>query len=312
MRILITGPTSFTGAFFIEALAQAGHEVHATSTQSLSSYTGVRRLRAIKSQTHADIHQGVKFGDEQFLRLVKRERFDVYCHHGAWTKDYRGMKYDFETAFVSNTRSIDKVCRLLSENGCRKIIVSSSIFERAKPLFSPYGLIKKLTTETVEFYGTRFGLHVSKFVIPNPFGPLDNAKLIDYLGREWQANRTPCIQTPLYVRDNIPVDLLALGFADWADKCPDTVGTSECRPSGYVSNMEEFVERVAVAFRTRLNLDCAVDMAEQQDFSQPITLVNDMPLQDMFLDWNEKEFWDALIAHQLQMYDYRQGVSLEG
>lgn len=314
MRILITGPTSFTGAFFIEALAQAGHEVHATSTQSLSSYTDVRRLRAIKSETYAVLHQGIQFGDDRFLQLVRTERFDVYCHHGAWTKDYRGMNYDFETAFVSNTRSIDQVCRLLSDNGCQKIIVSSSIFERARPLFSPYGLIKKLTTETVEFYGNQFGLHVSKFVIPNPFGPLDNAKLIDYLGREWQAMRTPCIQTPLYVRDNIPVDLLALGFADWVEKCSDTVGTSECRPSGYVSTMADFVERVAVAFRTRLNLECAVDMAEQTDVSQPMTLVNDMPLQDRFPDWNENAFWDALIEHQLHMYDHDhgQGVSTDG
>lgn len=312
MRILITGPTSFTGAFFIEALAQAGHEVHATSTQSLSSYTGVRRLRAIKSQTHAVIHEGIQFGDDLFLQLIQTLEFDVYCHHGAWTKDYRGMKYDFETAFVSNTRSIDQVCRLLSENGCRKIIVSSSIFERAKPLFSPYGLIKKLTTETVEFYGTHFGMHVSKFVIPNPFGPLDNAKLLDYLGREWQARRTPCIQTPLYVRDNIPVDLLALGFIDWVEKCSETVGTSEFRPSGYVSTMAEFVERVAVEFRKQLNIECAVDLVDQTDFSQPMTLVNDIPLQDRFPQWNEMGFWDALIAHQLQMYDQGQGVSSDG
>ena len=59
-------------------------------------------------------------------------------------------------------------------------------------------------------------------------------------------------KSPDYVRDNIPVDLLALGFADWVEKCPDTVGTSGYRPSGYVSTMAEFVERVAVAFRTGL------------------------------------------------------------
>ena len=312
MRILITGPTSFTGAFFIEALAKAGHEVYATSTQSLLSYTGVRRLRAIKSQTHAIIHEGIHFGDERFLELIRSERFDVYCHHGAWTKDYRGMEYDFQTGFLSSTNSLDQVCRLLSENGCRKIIVSGSIFEEAKPIFSPYGLVKKLTTETVEFYGTHFGMHVSKFVIPNPFGPLDNPKLLDYLGREWLVGRTPCIQTPVYVRDNIPVDLLARGYADWVGECPEVVGASSFRPSGYVSTMADFVERVATAFRTRLNLACTVDMVEQTDFSQPMTLVNDTPLQERFPEWNEMEFWDALIAHQLQKYDQGHGVSSDG
>ena len=200
------------------------------------------------------------------MQLIRSERFDVYCHHGAWTKGYRGMEYDFQTGFVSNTRSIDHVCRLLSENGCRKIIVSSSIFEYAKPLFSPYGLIKKLTTETLEFYGTHFGLHVSKFVIPNPFGPLDNAKLLDYLGREWQARRTPCIQTPLYVRDNIPVTY-------WPRVCRLGREVSRHRwvsfiPSGYVSTMAEFAERVAVAFRNRLHLDRTVDLLTKQILSR--------------------------------------------
>ena len=76
--------------------------------------------------------------------------------------------------------------------------------------------------------------------------------------------------------------------------------------------MAEFVERVAVAFRNRLHLDCAVDLVDQTDFSQPMTLVNDIPLQDRFPQWDERGFWDALIAHQLQMYDQGQGVSSDG
>ena len=97
MRILITGPTSFTGAFFIESLAQAGHEVHATSTQRLSSYTGVRRLRAIKSDTNAVIHQGVQFGDDR-CQLVPSGANDlmyiVIMGHGrrvieAWSMIFR-------------------------------------------------------------------------------------------------------------------------------------------------------------------------------------------------------------------------------
>ena len=171
MRILITGPTSFSGAFFIEALAEAGHEVVTTLTQSLDSYTGVRKLRAEKAAAHATVHEGVCFGDARFLDLVQSESFDVFCHHGAWTHDYNSMDYDFESAFATNTRAMNKVCKALSENGCRKIIVSGSIFEEGETLFSPHGLVKQLTAQTTEFYGTHFGMHVSKFVIPNPFGP---------------------------------------------------------------------------------------------------------------------------------------------
>ena len=305
MRILITGATSFSGAFFIEALAEAGHEVVTTLTQSLDSYTGVRKLRAEKAAAHATVHEGVCFGDARFLDLVQSEAFDVFCHHGAWTRDYNSMEYDFEAAFATNTRSLNKVCQALAEKGCQKIIVSGSIFEEGEQLFSPHGLVKKMTAQTMEFYGMHFGMHVSKFVIPNPFGALDNPKLIDYLGREWYAGRVPRIQTPLYVRDNIPVTLMAKGFVQWVEQCPSTVGTSSYAPAGYISTMGEFVQRVAAELRQRLGLACGVEMGTQTDFSQPMVLVNDTPLQYQFPEWNESAFWDELAEHQAYLHTLR-------
>ena len=305
MRILITGPTSFSGAFIIEALAKAGHEVVTTFTKSVSEYTGVRELRAQKAAANATIHEGVCFGDAHFLSLLQSESFDVFCHHGAWTHDYNSMDYDFESAFATNTQSMNLVCQALAKNGCQKIIVSGSIFEEGEELFSPHGLVKKMTAQTTAFYGMHFGMHVSKFVIPNPFGPLDNPKLIDYLGREWHADRMPCIRTPLYVRDNIPVTLMALGFVHWVEECPTTVGTSSYAPAGYISTMGQFVERVAMELRSRLGLACAVEMGTQTDFSQPMVLVNDTPIQHQFPEWNESDFWTELADHQAYLQSLR-------
>lgn len=294
MRILITGPSSFTGMYFIEALSCAGHEVVTTFTQSVSAYSGVRGQRARRSAEHAIVHEGVFFGDDRFLTLVEKESFDVYCHHGAWTTDYNSMDYDFESAFQSNTRSMNKVCQALAKNGCRKIIVSGSIFEE-ETLFSPYGLVKKLTTETTTFYGAHFGMHVSKFVIPNPFGPLDNPKLISDVLVAWQKKQTPTLYRSPYIRDNIPIDLLALGFTDWVERCPQTVGSSVFRPSGYVSTMGDFIQRVQQESRVRTIWACNVDWVTQTDFSQPMKLINDAPLMPIFFSWNEQRFWDSLI-----------------
>ena len=215
------------------------------------------------------------------------------------------MDYEFEAAFANNTRSMRQVCIALASKSCQKVIVSGSIFEEGDELFSPHGLVKRMTAETTTFYGNQSGMHVSKFVIPNPFGPLDNPKLIDYLCREWYAGRTPQIRTPLYVRDNIPVDLLAHGFVYWVEECPNTVGTSAFTPSGYISSMGEFVDKVAAEMRPRLGLACAVEMGSQTDFSQPMVLVNDTPLQHMFSEWNETEFWDLLAEHQLNLAHLR-------
>lgn len=299
MRILITGPSSFTGMYFIEALSCAGHEVVATFTQSVSSYSGVRGQRARRSAEHVIVHEGVSFGDDRFLTLVEKESFDVFCHHGAWTTDYNSMEYDFESAFQTNTRSMNKVCRALSENGCRKIIVSGSIFEEGETLFSPYGLVKKLTAQTTGFYGTHFGMHVSNFVIPNPFGPLDNPKMVDHCAQLWSKGDAPLIWPPAYVRDNIPITLLALGYAYWVEECSTVFGESTFRPSGYISTMGEFVERIAQEFRQRSGWKCASDIQEQRDFSQPMVLINDTPLFSLFPMWNEEAFWNELVEQYL-------------
>jgi len=296
MRILITGPTSFSGAFIIEALAKAGHDVVTTFTQSLDAYTGIRRLRADKVLQHATAHMEVSFGDDRFLSLLGQESFDVFCHHGAWTHDYNAIDYDFESAFATNTRSMNRVCEALSKNGCQKIIVSGSIFEEAEPIFSPYGLMKKMTFDTTEFYGTHFGMQVSKFVIPNPFGPLDNPKFISMLLKAWQQGKTPSVQLFPYIRDNIPIDLLALGFADWVERCPATVGRSIYRPSGYVSTMAEFVRRLQRECRQRTGWACDVRFTKQTDFAQPLRLVNDVPLMPLFSAWDEQAFWDRLVG----------------
>ena len=299
MRILITGPSSFSGSFFIEALSKAGHEVVTTLTKTQSCYHGIRLQRLQKSMQYATVHEQICFGDEQFIELVHRESFDVFCHHGAWTESYNSMNYDFEKAFANNTRSMNRVCQILAANGCQKIIVSGSIFAECEEPFSPYGLGKKLTAETTKFCGTHFGMHVSRFVIPNPFGPLDNPKLISNLLTAWQKKQTPTVYISPYIRDNIPIDLLALGFTDWVERCPQTVGDSVFRPSGYVSTMGDFILRVQQESRVRTLWACNVDWLAQTDFLQPMKLVNDVPLMKLFPSWNEQGFWDALIEQHV-------------
>ena len=46
-----------------------------------------------------------------------------------------------------------------------------------------------------------------KFVIPDPF--FEEPRFYNYLVQSWLKAEVPAVRTPLYVRDNIPVDLLA-------------------------------------------------------------------------------------------------------
>ena len=45
MKILFTGGSSFTGYWFIEELARAGHEIVATFRSRADDYTDIRRTR---------------------------------------------------------------------------------------------------------------------------------------------------------------------------------------------------------------------------------------------------------------------------
>ena len=306
MKVLITGASSFSGAFFIRELALAGHEVIATYSQPVDSYSGIRGRRASMAAEHCRPVVGVKFGDEKFLDLVKNESFDVYGHHGAWTKDYRQMEgYEFHEAWLNNTRNVQQVLSFLANNGCQRIVISASVFEGECGLssspdipFSPHGLVKQFTSKTFDFWGRHYGQHVSRFVIPNPFGELDNPKLIDYLCREWYAGRVPQIRTPLYIRDNIHVELMAFAYRHWLETMPMEKGGSVFAPAGYVSSMGDFVSLVANEMRPRLGLNCEFSLGTQTDFSQPMILVNDNPVDSLFENWNPSTAWDSLAAYQ--------------
>ena len=305
MKVLITGASSFSGAFIIRQLATSGHQVVATYRQELSAYQGIRGKRAQMAAKYCRPVYGISFGDDGFLDLVKNESFDVYGHHGAWTTDYRAMDYAFHEAFFNNTRKVQEVLSSLSKNGCRRVVVSASVFEGECGLsssenvpFSPHGLVKQFTSKTFEFYGRQNGMQVSRFVIPNPFGELDNPKLIDYLCREWYANRQPQIRTPLYIRDNIHVELLAKAYAYWLEKMSTQEGTSVFAPCGYVSSMADFVDLVAKEMRPRLGLPCEFGLATQTDFSQPMILVNNVPATTCIPKWKATSAWDALAEYQ--------------
>lgn len=102
-----------------------------------------------------------------------------------------------------------------------------------------------------------------------------------------------------YVRDSIPVFLWALEFVHWVEQCSSTVGTSVVAPSGYISTMRKFVERVARELRPRLGLKCIVEMRTQTYFSQPMVLVNDTPIRSVFPTWGNSIFgmiWQSIIG----------------
>ena len=303
MRILLTGASSFTGVWFLSALRDAGHDVTVTMTQEgPDSYDEPKRRERVDAVggLASDVLWATRFGDESFLRAVGG--FDLLCHHGADVRDYKSRDFDVSRALASNTQGLRAALDAFADGGGRRVLLTGSVFEGGEgaggqglPHFSPYGLSKALTAEVFRYECGDRGLHLGKFVIPNPFGPMEEPRFTAYLMRNWFEGKTPQVNTPAYIRDNIHVDLLARCYAGFAESLGGEPGFSKCAPTGYVESQGTFTERLAREMRPRLGLECGVGFAHQTEFPEPRMRVNtdaaDAP------GWDEASAWDAFAEY---------------
>jgi UDP-glucose 4-epimerase len=302
MKVLLTGASSFTGFWFAKALSEGGHHVVAALKQPLSAYSeGVRAERVRRLASLADIVGDVPFGSAKFLAVLSSAGFDVLCHHAARVGDYRSPDFDIVGALAENTFNLRDVLRIFADRGGKSVVLTGSVFEQNEgvgnaPLvaFSRYGLSKGLTAEVVAYGVREVGLGYGKFVIPNPFGPLEEPRFCAYLMRCWKAGEVARINTPAYIRDNIHIDLLALAYVRYVEDMVAAEAAVKLDPSGYVEEQGVFAERFAKEMRVRLGLACHLALADQHDFSEPVMRVNTTAARLYAKGWDEGRAWDGV------------------
>ena len=298
MKVLLTGASSFTGAWFACALAEAGHEVAVVLRREPGGYDGVRGERARIAAEHAAAVHVCSVGDPAFL-AVAAEGWDALCHHAAEVADYKSPDFDALAAVAANTRGARET---LASVGA--VVLTGSVFEpdegdgggEPREAFSPYGLSKALTAEVFRFECGRAGVPLGKFTIPNPFGPLEEPRFTSYLVREWVAGRTPSVATPHYVRDNVHVSLLALAYVRFVEETAAAGGFARLNPSGYRETQGEFARRFAAELEPRLGVPCPLELVESHPFDEPRVRVNTDTLDADALGWDESAAWDELAA----------------
>jgi nucleoside-diphosphate-sugar epimerase len=317
MKVILTGASSFTGYWFIKALSTAGHEVTATLSGSANScaYESTRRVRLDRLRKVCNLIFGAPFGSERFLEVVAESgRIDVLCHHWAEVRDYRSPDFDALAALGKNTKAIERVLKALVRAGGQSFVLTGSVFEPGEgagnlPLraFSPYGLSKGLTASVCAYNCERVGMPLRKFVIPNPFGPLEEARFTDYLMRNWFSHQTASVTTPAYVRDNIHVSLLAKAYAAFVAGKGKFSG-DHLGPIGYAETQGAFAERMARECRSRLGLACDLLLQPQTEFPEPLIRTNRDLVDRKALDWSENDAWDEFAAYYQEKYT-RQGTN---
>ena len=303
MKALLTGASSFSGLWFARALAERGVEVVPPLRGALDSYSGVRQARIRALDAVATVVPQTEFGSPDFFALFDRTECELFCHHAARATDYRSLDFDVNLALAENTREFKALSERLRARGCAAVVITGSVFEpdegagtEPRRAFSPYGLSKALTVSVVRYWCELAGLPLGKFVIPNPFGPLEEPRFCAYLVKSWASGQTPEVRTPLYVRDNIHVSLLAKAYADFALEVTQSKRSARRAPTLYVENQGAFAERFAREMSQRVVAPCPVKIGVQTDFSEPMVRINTDPLDASRLGWNETAAWDEIAA----------------
>lgn len=309
MKILFSGSSSFTGYWFLKELSSRGHDVVALFRKSREAYEDVRRERVTLISKEVRPVFNCVFGSDLFFDQVRQQGpWDAYCHHAAEVTGYKSMDFDASKALENNTYRLRESLAALQECGCRRLILTGSVFEphegagsEGLRAVSPYGLSKGLTSEMFRYYCQVQGMPLAKFVIPNPFGPYEEKRFTSFLAETWCANKVATVEFPDYVRDNIHVSLLAKAYAAFVEK-KETATFDKLNPSGYVESQGAFAKRFAEALSVRLGWPCDIDLREQSVFREPLLRINTEALDHKALRWNEAEAWDSLAEYYRQRY----------
>ena len=298
MKILFTGASSFSGLWLIKELTGKGHTVTATFQRNLADYEGIRRKRVEIAASLTTPVWSSSFGDDTFLEVLEDNSWDLLCHHGADVTNYKSPSFNIKKAVANNTYNLSQVMSSLHGAG---IILTGTVFEPgegspAGEAVSPYGLSKGKTSELFEKAALEHNISLKKFVIPNPFGPFEEGRFTTYLVKNWLNGEPAVLDYPDYVRDNIPVSLLAKAYLHLVE-APSLM---KLCPKGYTGPQRQFIERFAKELSSRLAIDCPLEIREQKEFVEPKTRTATDLLDWESLGWNEKRSWDELAEYYLR------------
>lgn len=301
-RVLLTGGSSFTGIWIAEALAAAGFEVIAPLLRERPAYEDVRLARVERLERCAQVTFGRAFGSQALLGDIRSSGgIDVLAHHAAHITGYRAPDFDPIDALARNTAGATTTLDAVRAAGAELVILTGSVFEAGEGsgeepgAVTPYGLSKTLTSAAFDYWTRASGLRFGRFVIPSPYGALEERRFGWYLFRTWFAGATAAVQTPRYVRDHLAAPRLARAYAEYVvHALASDAQTTVARPSGWIAPQGEFAQRVGAEASRRLGLACAVELAPQPVLAEPLVRVNDQPAGAA--DWDEEGFWDDYVG----------------
>lgn len=296
--VLLTGASSFTGLWLAEALAHEGWRVVAPLRRARADYSGLRAERVERLTLSAERVFEAPVESTAFRRLIADARPTLFAHHAADIPGYRSPDYDVQAGVARNLAGLPEAVAAFAAAGGQAVLATGTYFESGEggggEAASPYGLSKALTNAAQRELAHDAGLAFGKFVIPAPFGPWEEGRLVWSLFQAWTEHRPAEIRTPDYVRDHVPAPYLAMAYAEAANRMLESGTDLAFRPSGFVERIGDFARRVAGHVRMQTELACEIVEHPQIVFPEPLRRANSEPCLE---DEDTQAFWDIYIEY---------------
>lgn len=296
MKILFTGISSFTGFWIANYFANKGYTIDAVLTKkTIRQYDSLRSERLSKLSDNINLIFDCKFGDNKFISLIRSNQYEIIIHHASNVNNYNSDSFDWQLAINENTNNIEIVIEEIASNSNTIFAYSSTVFEKGgiskdQPI-NKYAFSKKISKEIIKFFCVKYNIKFTQIYITNPFGPLEDLKLNHHILSSWKKNTDVVIKTPKYIRDFIPVDLLAISYFEHIVSLQTSNNLiSSYSPSGYKMKISDYLNFLSNKLYQLIGDKKEFKTEDQINFSEPIELVND---SNVLLNaiWNEKEFW---------------------
>ena len=299
IKIIISGVSSFSGAHFAYQMLEEGFEVYGFS-RNVSDWTSEQdaRIRWIRK----------KFPEFQIFDLVELNKIShleisAILLHGGVTLDYRNKSFDVQAAVKESL----EVNEILMSYFPKAAIMQTGTFsepdessgEYPRSSFNPYSTSKALIwQELKKRYSSK--RKMAKYVMPNPFGPLESKRFTDYLLKSWAQKLVPEISFPFHVRDNVPIDLLRLHYSESVKRFLNDEKRSIFYPSKYPETVLAFAERYSREISKRSNLQLQLKIKLNSEYIEPIVRVNSEPCEWTVKNWNENLSWNYIVFDALE------------
>lgn len=249
MKIGISGVTSFTGSWIAREFSRRGHTVFGLCSSCKDQYPGLIQARIQKLLANVELIENIKVETGQMAQWIGESQIEIWIHHHHYMKDFRKPNYDYSAFEKICIDPLSDIFESLKKCKARGIIYSGSYFEpgeggEIRPPPTPYAASKLQVWNELQ----KSGLPVSKIVIPNPIGSFENPdRLIPQMIEAAKSNQVLEIQTPHFINDHLPVEILASEYVDAAERLKAKEQTIR-RPSGWIGSNLDWVEFVNSEF----------------------------------------------------------------